>query len=524
MTKHQNRLNRKLGKLLLICVLAVLLKGCNTLDPNPPKLVTHAIAPTTAGTLSNLSHEVTQQVGPEKSGFNLLQKPEDAMNWRLALLDHATQTVDIQYFLWEDDEAGRLLSNRVIDAAQRGVRVRILFDDFLYQDYDGRLAAICHHPNINIRVFNPTRNRSGALMPLIELAANFEELNHRMHNKTFIVDGRVAIMGGRNVGNPYFGLSEDYNFLDLDVVAVGPIVKDITSSFDEYWNSDPAYPAKAMSDPVSEHEMDEAISEIRQALVDSRPLLDASPYPLARKNWSRELKSDSVRWHAGTATMLADDPTIKANVDRGRFLDEAPSLAERPDSTDLTLVTAYFIPTEEIYQTVAEHIASEVSVSLIVPGLDATNHGIVHSHYRQHRKRLLRSGAQLYELRGDGNDLIRQYADVAPICSAKVALHVKAGMGDSKRSFIGSPNLDPRSIVHNTENGLLIESESLALEVKDFLDLIKDPENAWEVTLENDNNLVWRSRDETKRIQPAPNIGSRISDFFIGLLPVSKQL
>ena len=231
--------------LLLFATLAI--SACTTIQRDPVKVESQAYAAADDGVLAEVSRDAASRFGADQSAFHLLTDGESALNWRLALIDHATQSIDIQYYLWNDDEAGNLMLARLFEAAERGVRVRVLVDDFLFTGDEEQLASVCYHPNLDIRLFNPSVVRAGTIGQLLELVVNWTERNRRMHNKLFVVDGLVAIMGGRNIGNGYFGMSEKYNFLDLDVMTAGAVVPEISRSFDRFWNSDPAYPGQELS-------------------------------------------------------------------------------------------------------------------------------------------------------------------------------------------------------------------------------------------------------------------------------------
>jgi putative cardiolipin synthase len=506
-----------------LVVASGLLVGCATLEPDPPKQMTTALAPTSRGAVAAAASPASR-LGSGVSGFHLVTEPDEAMNWRLALLDHATRSVDIQYYQWANDEAGLLLFDRVLSAAERGVKVRILVDDFLYGGEEERLVGLAGHPNLDIRIYNPQHYRGSALMSGLEFVARFGELNRRMHNKIFLVDSRIAIMGGRNVGNYYYGLSDHYNMLDVDVLAAGPIVRDISASFDEYFNSKLAYPATEMAPGKEPLDTSAAFADVHALLDESPDLLANSPYPLSRTDWSGRLRKLSTSWISGRAVMLADDPVGDSDDPGERFLDSAPSLVNRPDSFELLFVSPYLVPTKAFYKTTKGRIEQGVDIRLLAPGLGSNNQPFVHSHYRQHRRRILGMGIGLHEVPEDGNEKLRRFSDVAPNRADNVALHAKVGVGDRKRCFIGSLNLDPRSLKLNSENGLFIESPALAGQLADHIEFLMDSENAWELELEEDGELVWRRNDEERRVQPGPKGSIRTKDFLYGLLPIKGLL
>ena len=509
---------------LLLAAIAVLPVGCAQLSPNPVKVESSASDPAVRGLIAGSSQAVTAKVPKGQSGFRLLTRADEALLWRLALADEATTSLDLQYYQWVRDEAGMLLFNRLVDAAERGVRVRVLVDDFLYGGEEEELAALCEHPNIEIRIFNPQFDRSGPFGPALEFMARFGTLNQRMHAKMFVADNRMAIMGGRNIGNYYYGLYEDFNMLDVDVLTAGPIVSDISASFDEYWNSKPTYPGDQMAPGKTLPSTESVIAEVREELAAMAEGLAGTPYPLESRDWSAEFAQLRSEWIPGSAEMLADEPTASTEREGRRLLDLGFSLVGRPDSHEMLFVSPYLVPTKETYESLARHQDNGVKVTLVAPGLGSNNQPVVHSHYRQHRRKLLKHGVDLHEIREDGTDAIQEINNVRPDDLPDIGLHAKVGVGDRKRCFIGSLNLDPRSQELNMENGLFIESPELAQQLADHIEFLADSDNAWEVTIDEEGRLTWKSRGETLRKQPGPEGMPRISDFIFGLLPVEGLL
>jgi putative cardiolipin synthase len=499
--------------------------GCRTIDRHQERPVSAAVAPAVDGVIARTAGSATASLEGGHSAFHLLEQPREALDWRLALTDHATRSIDIQYYLWNTDATGLLLLSRLLDAADRGVRVRLLVDDFLFENEEERLAALCHHRNVEIRIFNPQFTRSDGIASKLEVLLRFGELNRRMHNKAFIVDNRLAVMGGRNIGDEYFGLGKAFNFLDLDVLTAGPVVAEASSSFDRYWNSPLAFPGEAFSPATGLEALAPVAEGIRRYVREERDLLPRSPYPKKRRDWSAEFASLRGRWHSGTAILIDDAPTPEEeSLFGGRLIDQAFSRIGSPSGEELLFASPYLIPGREIHRIIRDYTGNGVEVRLLTASLAANNHLIVHSHYRRHRRALLDDGARLHELRADAGDPVRSLSDVAPVRSDRVCLHVKAGVGDRSRCFIGSLNLDPRSIDLNTENGLLIESPGLGAELANHLETLMAPDHSWEVTMDPQRRLNWHSRGEDTRRQPAPDRKSRVLDFFLGLMPVEGLL
>ena len=501
--------------------------GCATVDRTPEKLTSQALNPAESGVLAETSREVSRQFGPTQSGFHLLTSGKEALDWRLALLDHATTSVDIQYYIWDRDDAGALLLSRLLEAADRGVRVRLLIDDFQYAGNDRRLAAICQHPHIEIRLFNPQYVRSGFLQPLLEFTFRFNQLNRRMHNKVFVVDNRLAIIGGRNIADAYFGLGDDYNFVDLDVLVAGRAVQDVSEGFDEFWNSEPAFPGDALVSDLRPEEAESIIDSIRKELAADAESMSESPFSHRRKDWHEDFAALAAQWHKGTALMVQDAPVTKSGVERRRLVDQAPPLVDPESPSEILFVSPYLVPREEMLEVIAGHSERGVDIMLLAPSLAANDLPLVHSHYRQYRRPLLKAGASLHELRAQPSESLRELTDTAPNRADKVMLHLKGGVGDRQRCFIGSLNLDPRSLEINTEAGLFIESPSLSQELAEHFQSLMAAENAWLVTSDQPHGkgqLRWRSNDREVTMQPADGPGSRIVDLFFGILPIRNQL
>jgi putative cardiolipin synthase len=507
-------------KSVLAFMLALFVSSCATLPPAPPQPYVKSLAPATSGTLSEFTERVAAGLKDEHSAYLLLSRNDDALNWRLALADHATRSIDAQYFIWQNDETGLLLFDRLLRAADRGVRVRLLVDDIWFAANDEAIAALSLHPNLEIKIFNPGFARH-AIPGALEFIAKFRELNRRMHNKLYIVDNRVAIVGGRNIGNPYFGLSEKYNFRDLDVLTMGPVVGEISAAFDDYWNTELAYPGHLLSDNVTLDDIKVVSDVTRQRLQQNRELL--ASYPLLPRDWSAEINQLTDKLKTGEGHFLQDDPVV-TDGEELKLFDMLDILAS-PSHKELIAVSPYFIPVGDMLEGMAELETEGVQVKIITASLAANNHTAAHSHYKKYRRKILETGAELYEFRHDPSTEIVAQANVNPVSANFISLHVKALVGDRQRCFIGSLNLDPRAMAINTENGLYIESPELAEQLANKFEAFMLPENAWRVHLdEEEQTLYWTSSKGTVDSQPARSFFQRIADFFYRLLPIESQL
>lgn len=498
----------------------VLISGCSILQAPPPQAFTYNLPPAPSGILAQASERFEVSFGKETSGFLLLENNQEAMNWRLALIDHAQTSIDAQYFIWQDDAAGNLLFSRLLQAADRGVRVRLLVDDIFLAARDSTIAMISRHPNFKIKIYNPGRVRDSTLGGLGEFLLYFRELNRRMHNKLLVVDNRTGVVGGRNIGNQYFGLGSKYNFLDLDVLVLGAVIPEISWAFDEYWNAELSYPGEAMGSGGSAEEEARLRTGLQETLRQAADQLSA--YPSHRKDWSAWIKGLLSEVKTGEAHFLQDEP-VRIGEEEVRLLDMLNYLSE-PNHKELMVVSPYLIPSRKALNNLQRLTSEGVEVKVMTGSMGANNHTAAHSHYKKYRHPLLNAGAFLFELRHDPSSQVREDTDVPLGRSKFICLHIKAMVGDRTRSFIGSLNFDPRAVDINTENGLLIESQPLSQELAAHLDELMGPANSWRVYHNEEGWLRWSSDKGTVSKQPARSFGQRFADFFFRLLPIENQL
>ena len=461
---------------------------------------------------------------PELSGVFLLDDPRDAFRARFTSAGLAEKTLDMQYYLWKGDLAGRLLLYRALQAADRGVRVRLLIDDIYHAGRDEVYAALDVHPEMEIRVFNPMGSRGLGRMP--NLVYHKGTLDHRMHNKIWLVDAAVAVLGGRNIGDDYFGVDPELNFHDLDVLAVGPAAREAGTAFDAYWNSHAAVPIDALlDDPVGIDDL----TALRRELEASLDELEVLPYTVAldfdamRDRLAR--LADELTW--SNAEVIVDSlerfqgGSVSAFVQLG---DEIAASAER----DIVIVTAYLIPADDGIARLAEVTGRGVRVRILTNSMQSNNHGTVHAHYMKYRDDLIDAGAELYELRAD-SELIEHFDEVDDrIADSHAGLHAKAFVVDERLTMIGSYNMDPRSRIWNSEIGLLIDSEEFAASVLKVMETNLDPVNSYRVTLDEDGDLVWTAGGpdgtQTWDRDPGSSAWQRLMLRFMSWVPMENEL
>ena len=489
--------NRKRALLALLPMLALtLLAACATqrLDweaalPEP----SYASPPADSGILAEVASRVAAAHGPGHSGFHLLDSSLDALTWRLALIDSATSSLDILTYLWYPDASGELILERAIHAAQRGVRVRLVVDDLMTIGQDPALANIQAAPNIELRLFNPWKNRNlGSRAG--EMVAEMERLNSRMHDKLIIVDGRAAILGGRNIGDHYFGLNSNYNFHDMDVLAIGALAADANAMFDEFWNSEWLASADRLTTKPDREKAREGWIRLQ---LRNRDAASLASFPVEPEDWRDELAQLELELRPGTGYLVYDE-VATGDIHQGMigtmfaFFEQAQE--------ELFITNAYIIPGEPGMDMLERLHERDVDVRILTNSLASHDVPAVNSHYEPWRARIIESGAELYELRADAD--IQSIVDVPPVAGKFVGLHTKAAVVDARHVFIGSMNLDPRSAVINTEMGAIIDSPGLAADVRNVMLRDMSGENAWRVTLADSSRLQWTNAEETVTSQP----------------------
>ena len=498
-------------RLIGIFVVALAVSGCTTLKPVdlPPE---YTPEPARAALW-----EALDETAPP-AWHVLLNDGGTALEWRLRAIDSATDSIDFQTFLWHFDRAGAAVLDRVVRAADRGVTVRILVDDTFLVHEDRLLLALAEHPNIEYRVFNPFKRRAGGLATrqLLNLA-EFGRLDHRMHNKSMVVDNRVAIVGGRNIADEYFGFDETANFRDLELLLGGTIVPQISAAFDAYWNDRWSFPIEALAHaPASYVELEAARD------VASIPVLPARESSAGRQaEWLELVESAD----GGETVLYVDEPPAENPKNR----EEAPvqvanELVELFDNatTEIVIVSAYLIPTPHLEGAVARALNRGVRVRILTNSIRSNNHLTAHSAYRNHINTLLGYGAELHEVRIDARDRARYM--VSPVGRKMLALHAKALIIDNDKVFVGSANLDPRSLRINTEMGLLVTSEPFNASVRAALEGDFSPANAWRLELREDEKVYWVAEDRELASQPAATFMQRIEDWFFAHLPIEDKL
>lgn len=522
----------------LVCVLFA--TGCATRPPaSAYQRVSSEALPTSARTPLADALAAPERAHPGESGFRLLPTGTDALQMRVALARSATKTLDMQYYIANEDTTGKLLLGAALYAADRGVRVRMLVDGLNFHDIDKLMAALNTHPNIEIRVFNPFGSAHETMFRRTEnVFTNLDNFTRRMHNKAMIVDNQLAIVGGRNLGDEYFSASPTLQFKDLDILAAGPIVDPISKSFDQYWASDDAYPLSVLNhqhfDP---HDLDVARDALRQHWHDNADPYDAKPLnatPLAA-----QIAADRLGLIWAKARFVADSPRKIDRPDDNQVGSAMRELVDEMKSAQHSVLvfSPYFVPHDAGVKTLAALTARGVRVAILTNSLAATDAVAVQAGYSPYRVPLLESGVELYEFKP-----VQGKPQPGLIGSrSRASLHAKAYVIDRHTLVIGSLNLDPRSAHLNTELALVIDSPALAEQTARLFDAATSPDNSYRVTLATpaeiaqlrnsatpQSRLVWSGDDNGKlhtyNVDPQAGFYRNLLTGLCLLLPIDSQL
>ncbi|MGC2517667.1 MAG: phospholipase D family protein [Burkholderiales bacterium] len=514
---------------MLAVSVAVLVMACSSALYDVPRLPSHALDHPEE-TFLGRSFATQLAATPGQSGFHLLVSGQEAFLARAALAESAQRTLDLQYYIVGEDATATLLLYRALRAAQRGVRVRLLVDDMYAVGRDFDLATLAAHPNVEVRVFNPFLRRGPlGLSRLLEFFGDSTRLNRRMHNKLWIADNAVAVIGGRNLGDAYFNVRGDSDFADLDVLAAGPVVAEISRSFDEYWNSEWAVPIAAfLGEPPGNSQLDLVLSQMA-----------AKAYRFRETEYARALRATDLGQlvRSGTfplvparATAVYDTPAkpqAETAEQQGRIVSVLRNMVEAAQR-EVILISPYFIPSARGMGVLCTLTRRGVRVRVLTNSLASTDVPVVHAGYARYRPRLLACGVKLHELRPNP----MRPASARPALSSGASLHAKAIVVDRKVVLVGSMNLDPRSRLSNTEVAVLIESVALAEQLGTLFEEAASLDEAFRVELAEPGNenapLAWIGSEEGKSVrytsEPLASWWRRILSGLFGALAPEELL
>ncbi len=529
----------RVARIAQIGLIALLAAGCATLPPGSdfPKAPSAALANPEQTWLGRQFDEAAR-AHDGNSAFRLVSVGVDGFLVRAEMIDAAERTLDLEYYIFRQDETGRLLTDALVRAADRGVRVRLLIDDGETTDGDERIDALAAHRNVEIRIFNPFayRGHSGELRAL-EFLLDAPRLDYRMHNKLFVVDNAIALVGGRNIGDQYFQVDPKSRFGDDDVFAAGPIVKDLSASFDEFWNSALAIPAAALA---RERPDREDLAAYREELTAHRREATAEGADYAKRIATGEPLAGMLSGRTplvwAPAQLVYDSPQKRA-VEKGEMLGElmhrAVAQAASSVQSELLMVTPFFIPGKGGMRLLTKLRERGVRVAVLTNSLESTPQPIAQSGYMHYRVPLLESGVELYEVRAFLGSACGSGESKAATLSGGYALHAKLFVFDRQRVYVGSMNFDERSHHLNTEIGLIIDSPALAEQAAARFAAIIAPANSYRVMLrrgdgEGSGRLVWLTEEHGAPVEydnePARDEWQRMKVELLSLLPLDGEL
>ncbi len=505
--------------LFAIVLIAFVAAGCTSVPFHHPKSESYAVEPSDSTRLGKAVAE-WKAAHPGKSGFYPLEFGRDALGARLRLIERADRGIDAQYFLIKGDLAGSLFTGKLLRAADRGVRVRFLIDDIFTTGLDPDLSLLNSHPNIEVRLFNPV-SRKG--FQSLNFLIDFKRANRRMHNKSFTVDNLVTIVGGRNIADEYFQINADVEFADFELLGFGAVAPMVSETFDLFWNSPRAVPMEAFGRKVTEADLDKIRREMAREIQEATDGVYATA---VNSPVLDDLIQGRIEPFLAPVTVVTDHPEKLENPvgDEHKILvSELSRLVEEAEK-EVLIVTPYFVPRKDGVEFFRAIRSKDVRVVVITNSLASTNHVVVHSGYAPYRKALLEAGVELYEVKVDS---LATQEGAAPGSSQRLTLHTKAIVVDREVLFVGSLNVDPRSIDINTEMGLFLHSAEVASGFAKQIDADLPP-YTYRLVLDQGGRIEWRyeggSRVITYNREPDTGFWRRLKAGFYRLLPIESQL
>jgi putative cardiolipin synthase len=527
---------RKSGNVIALACVAVLASACVTLQPglDAPKNASTAFSQPETTTVGKQFDMLAKQ-HPGTSGFHLLVNGTDSYLLHTQIVEKAERTLDAQYFLWNQDDTGQLLLEAMVAAADRGVHVRLLLDDAHDFDTGSKIRPLAVHPNIEIRVFNPFVAHKGFnFLRGPEYLLGAWRLDYRMHNKLFIGDNAVAITGGRNIGDEYFQASIDREFGDFDLAVAGPMVRQLSHSFDTYWNDRLSVPVESL--PLGKPPAVE-LENSRKALAEHKQKMASSEY--VRSLTQRDLLADMMSgkeplvWaKAVLAYDTPDKEKVTSGEQPGRLMWKRVEQAVDGANSELIIVSPYLVPGKSEMELLGKLRKQGVRVRVLTNSLASTDVPLVHAGYLRYRIPLLQGGTELYEVKPWPGEPNTSRGLIKSGSSGAFALHAKVFVIDRQRVFVGSMNFDQRSLNINTEIGLIIESPQIAREIATRFDAIVVPANSYQLVLESGDGgrpvVRWASEESGKSVrfitEPGVDVAKRTWVEALSLMPIGRLL
>lgn len=461
-----------------------------------------------------------------QSGFHLLSDNTDAFVARFALATMADKTLDIQYYIIHNDASGQYLAYAILTAADRGVHVRILVDDINLSGRDSKLKLLSQHENIELRIFNPFVNRDW--LRNVELVINLDRAGRRMHNKVFIIDNSAAIIGGRNIGDEYFDDRNNLNFVDLDLLTVGPIVKDISTSFNEYWNSPWAQPIEKLSKTTI---VKKQITTFRSKLRDKWHRAKNTQHfeAMQQSDFTKKIINKKIPFVWAEAKLYYDQPeklaSTTATDTSERFAPQVMPFFQQAKK-EILIASPYFVPGVTGLNWLINKKQQGTDIKILTNSLSATDVIAVHAGYKRYRSLLIKQKINIFELKSSAHGLFLKTKRIIT-GESKTSLHAKYMSIDEQFVFIGSANIDPRSNALNTEIGIMVNSKELALQTAALFTRATSLDNSYQVSI-NKGSLMWKTKTngQVTSFTREPNVSTlrKVANFILGLLPIESLL
>jgi putative cardiolipin synthase len=519
-----------------VALVLAILGGCASLPPGSSYPKTHSVSlPDPQTTHFGQQFATAAEQNPGRSGFRIFNVGIDGFLLRLEMINAAERTLDLQYYIFHGDESGRLITDALLRAAERGVRVRVLVDEGESMPGDEQLFRLVGRAGIEIRVFNPWAYRGHSkVIRGAEYLLRHSRLDYRMHNKLFVADGSVGLLGGRNIGDQYFQIDPESQFADDDVFAAGPMTRDLSSEFDEFWNSALAIPEEALE---HRHTSDLAAYSSSRYRPTQAPKLRSAGLNYAEKLATGEplagLMSGKLPLVWADAQFVSDPPDKKklaaAGTRVGDLMYKPVAEMARKVKSELVIVSPYFVPTKDELGLLKSHREHGIRIRVLTNSLESNPETAAHAGYMHYRVELVRDGVQLYEVRsllgntrGSGQSArVSKYGNYS--------LHAKLYVLDTKELYIGSMNFDARSRRLNTEMGLIIHNAELAQQESSRFDAMTRPENAYSVGFQpGTSRLVWHTIENGQPVdykrEPARSRWQRAKVRFLSFLPLDPEL
>ena len=506
------------------------LVGCASLPDEVERTASQAFADPLSTGLGQVTARLTD-AHPEQSAIVLLDTGRDAFTHRAALIETAERAIDAQYYIWDADQSGKNLAARMLAAADPGVRVRVLLDDLGIGSKDRVLYALDTHPQIEIRLYNPlpAGARSG-LVALGTIVVDFDRLAPRMHSKLMLVDGSIAIVGGRNIADQYFDLHDERNFRDRDVLLAGPLVPESGAAFDTAWASWSSFPIAAVSSVRPDADEVRSVLDALRALDASTTSPIDAPSNAADAQAFIDRSLQSATW--ARAELIVNRPLEKGEVasfeELKKIANRIKALVENTRNS-LLIESGYVISGEIALDLYAALNARGTRVQILTNSLASNDVIALHAGYSRTRRAMLERGVELHELRPDAASCVQLIGTVARCApSARLALHSKTAVFDDDIVYVGSFNFNPRAAFLNTEYAVIVHSRRFAEQIRNDIGLNLQGDNSWRVTLDDDGALRWESTgaggNQTHDSEPETTLWRRIRAALFSMLPIERYL